>query len=67
MSNENKPYETFKKFLAKMKITQKKLAEILGKSLSFINKVLNGRGADFSSRDSVIIRLRFNIVLSEYL
>ena len=46
--NNNKPYEDFKKFLSKMKITQKKLAEILGKSLSFINKALNGRGADFS-------------------
>ena len=65
--NNNKPYEDFKKFLSKMKITQKKLAEILGKSLSFISKALNGRGADFSSRDSVIIKLRFNIVLYDYL
>lgn len=65
--NNNKPYEDFKKFLSKMKITQRKLAEILGKSLSFINKALNGRGADFSSRDSVIIKLRFNIVLYDYL
>lgn len=65
--NNNKPYEDFKKFLAKMKVTQKKLAEILGKSLSFINKVLNGRGADFSLEDSIIIKLRFNIVLNNYL
>lgn len=66
MINENKSYDKFKKFLSINNIKQKELAEKLGKSHSFINNVLNGRGAKFTPDDFRRIRCLFEIKINEY-
>jgi len=67
MISENKSYDKFKMFLSINNIKQKELAEKLGRSQSFINNVLNGRGAKFTIEDVKMIRCIFEIKISEYL
>jgi len=66
MSNKKKSYDKFKMFLSLNNIKQKELAEKLGKSHSFINNALNGRGAKFMPEDFRGIRRLFKIQISEY-
>lgn len=63
---EKKPYCKFKEFLSKNNIKQKELAEKLGKSLSFVNKALNRRGAEFTLTDFMLIKDLCNIMLCDY-
>lgn len=66
MIGQRKSYDKFKKFLARNKINQKELAEKLGKSHSFVNSALNGRGAEFTLEDFIRIRCLFEIKINEY-
>lgn len=63
---ERKPYFKFKEFLSKNNIKQKELAENLGKSLSFVNKALNRRGAEFTLTDFMLIKDLCKIPLCDY-
>lgn len=56
----------FKEFLIVNNIKQKELAEKLGKSHSFINNALNGRGAHFTLEDFRTIRCLFDIKICDY-
>lgn len=66
MAKHRKAYDKFKKFLSINKIRQKELAERLGKSHSFVNNALNGRGAEFTPEDFIRIRCLFEIKINEY-
>jgi transcriptional regulator with XRE-family HTH domain len=66
MPKLHEPYNKFKKFLSINNIKQKELAEKLGKSHSFINNALNGRGAKFTPEDFRRIRCIFEIKINEY-
>ncbi|MDR3596635.1 helix-turn-helix transcriptional regulator [Clostridium sp.] len=66
MLKSHEPYNKFKRFLSINNIKQKELAEKLGKSYSFINNALNGRGAKFNSEDLRQIRCLFQIKINEY-
>lgn len=63
---EREPYFKFKKYLSDNDIKQKELAENLGKSLSFINKALNRRGAEFTITDFIMIRDLYDITIHDY-
>lgn len=66
MPKLHEPYDKFKKFLSINNIKQTELAEKLGKSHSFINNALNGRGAKFTPEDFRRIRCLFEIKINEY-
>jgi len=66
MIKRRKSYKKFKKFLSINNIKQKELAQKLGKSHSFINNVLNGRGSEFTLDDFRRIRCLFEIKINEY-
>jgi transcriptional regulator with XRE-family HTH domain len=66
MKRPHNPCNKFKEFLLVNNIKQKELAERLGKSHSFINNALNGRGANFTPEDFRRIRCLFEIKIDEY-
>ena len=66
MINSNESCNKFKRFLLVNNIKQSELAEKLGKSHSFINNALNGRGAIFTLEDLSRIRCLFDIKINEY-
>lgn len=66
MGKSTKVFDKFKLFLIANNIKQKELAEKLGRSENFINKVLNGRGAEFSLEELRCIRYTYEIKISEY-
>ena len=66
MIKRRKSYKKFKKFLSINNIKQKELAQKLGKSHSFINNVLKGRGSEFTLDDFRRIRCLFEIKINEY-
>ncbi|MFW2488446.1 helix-turn-helix domain-containing protein [Clostridium chromiireducens] len=65
MMKSHGPYK-FKRFLLINNIKQSELAEKIGKSHSFVNNALNGRGSEFTLDDLNKIRCLFNIKISEY-
>ncbi|ALB47591.1 helix-turn-helix domain-containing protein [Clostridium beijerinckii] len=66
MSKSQAQYNKFKEFLLVNNIKQSELAEHIGRSSSFVNNALNGRGARFNSEDLNTIRCLFNIKICEY-
>ena len=66
MTRNREPYNKFKQLLSENNIKQKDLAETLGRSKSYVNDVLNGRGGGFSLREFRIIKLLFEIEIHEY-
>jgi transcriptional regulator with XRE-family HTH domain len=63
---KREPYAKFKKLLFDNNIKQKELAKRLGKSHSYVNRVLNGRGGQFSKSDFIMIKCIFRIEIHEY-
>ena len=66
MRERNKVFDKFKMFLVANNIKQRELAEKLGRSEDFINKALNGRGAEFSLEELRCIRYTYEIKIDEY-
>lgn len=66
IDKRREPYTKFKKFLSDNNVKQKELAQKLGKSHSFVNNALNGRGSEFTLGDFRRIRLLFEIKIHEY-
>lgn len=66
INRKREPYVKFKKLLFDNNIDQKELAKRLGKSYSCVNRVLNGRGGQFTYADFAIIKCLFRIEIHEY-
>lgn len=66
IDRKREPYAKFKKLLFDNNINQKELAKRLGKSHSYVNRVLNGRGGQFSRTDFAMIKCVFRIEIHEY-
>lgn len=66
MRKSNEVFDKFKMFLVANNIKQKELAEKLGRSETFINKALNGKGARFSLEELRCIRYTYKIKINEY-
>lgn len=60
------PYNKFKQLLLESDVNQKELAESLGRSRAYVNGILNGRGAGFSTWEVKIIKILFKIEINEY-
>ena len=66
INRKREPYSKFKKLLFNNNINQKELAKRLGKSHSYVNRVLNGRGGQFTIEDFLMIKCIFQINIHEY-
>lgn len=63
---KREPYAKFKKLLFNNNINQKELAKRLGRSHSYVNRILNGRGGQFTYGDLLMIKCIFRIEIHEY-
>lgn len=61
IKRRHNPYYKLKAFLVQNNITQKELAELLGKSLSALNQNINGTGGDFSIKEIRLICNTYHI------
>lgn len=60
------PYLRFKAFLVVNSISQRDVAELLGKSVSAINQNINGTGGDFSLSEVRLICGKYKINVDVY-
>lgn len=60
------PYTKFKAFMKENGISQRELADILGKSVPALNQNINGTGGDFSIAELRIICSKYNISSDDY-
>lgn len=63
---KREPYVKFKKLLFVNNINQKELAKRLGRSHSYVNRILNGRGGQFTYGEFSVIKCIFQIKIHEY-
>lgn len=61
IKRNHRPYYKFKAFLTEKGITQKELANLLGKSVSALNQNINGTGGDFSAKEIRLICSNYKI------
>lgn len=66
IKRKREPYDKFKGLLFDKNTNQKELAKKLGKSYSCVNRVLNGRGGQFTYEDFDMIQCLFKIQIHDY-
>lgn len=66
INRKREPYDKFKRLLIDKSFNQKELAKKLGKSYSSLNRVLNGRGGQFTYAELGRIKCLFRIEIHEY-
>lgn len=66
IKRKREPYGKFKGLLFAKNTNQKELADKLGKSYSCVNRVLNGRGGQFTFEELEMIKDLFKIKIHDY-
>lgn len=66
IKRKREPYDKFKGLLFDKNTNQKELSKLLSKSYSCVNRILNGRGGQFTFEEFKLIQDLFEIKINDY-
>jgi hypothetical protein len=66
IKRKRKPYDKFKELLFDKNTNQKELSKLISKSYSCVNRILNGRGGQFTYEEFKLIKDLFEIEINDY-